>query len=116
MRVEIVTEITSLRSKSFEEASGNQALTNFRTAVCAKESFFHLQDSVDGFQEPSGQAHGTYVGRFVIAFRRLDLSADRNLYFILLQALQEPLKNASSSDALFATMCVTAPATDETHA
>ena len=116
MRVEIVTEITNLRSKPFEEASGNPALTNFRTAVCAKESFFHLQDSVAGFQERSGQAHGTYVGRFVIAFRRLDLSADRNLYFILLQALQEPLKNASSSDALFATMCVTAPVTDATHA
>ncbi len=75
MRVEIVTEITNLRSKPFEEASGNLALTNFRTAVCAKESFFHLQDSVAGFQERSGQSRGTYVGRFVIAFRRLTAPA-----------------------------------------
>ena len=116
MRVEIVTQIANLKSEPFEEAGENQALTNFRTAMCAKESFFHLQDSVAGFQEPSGQAHGAYIGRFMIAFRRLDLSADRNLYFILLQTLQELLKNTSSSDALFATMCVTAPATDEAHA
>ena len=116
MRVDIVAEIANLKSEAFEEASESQALADFRAAVRAKESFFHLQDSVAGFQERSGQARGTYVGRFVIAFHRLDLSADRNLYFILLQTLQKLLKNTSSSDALFATMCVTAPATDEAHA
>jgi len=116
MRVDIVAEIANLKSEAFEEASESQALADFRGAVRAKDSFFHLQESVAGFQERSGQARATYVGRFVIAFRRLDLSADRNLYFILLQALQELLKNTSSSDALFATMCVTAPATDATHA
>ena len=58
--------------------------------------------------------HGAYAGQFVIVFRRLDLSANGSLYSILSQTLQELLKKASSSDALFATLCVTAPATEET--
>ena len=115
MRVETIAEIADLKSEPFEEASENQALADFRAAFRAKDSFYRLQDSVAGFQERSGQARGTYVGRFVIAFYRLDLSADRNLYFLLLRTLQQLLKNTSSSDALFATMCVTAPATDEAH-
>ena len=105
------------QKRGFEEASESQALAGFRAAVRTEGSFFHFTVPVAGFQERSGQkTSGTYVNEFVIAFRRLDLSADRNLYFILLQALQELLKNTSSSDDLFATLCVTAPATDEAHA
>jgi hypothetical protein len=123
MRVEIVAEIASLkdrllpgRSESFEKVSESQVLANFRAAISGKDSFFRLQDSVAGFLGQSGEAHGAYASQFMIAFRRLDLSDDRNLYFILLQTLQELLKKVSSSDALFATMCVTAPATEEAHA
>jgi hypothetical protein len=58
--------------------------------------------------------HGACVGQFVLVFRRLDLSANRSLYSILSRRLQELLKKASSSDALFATLCVTAAATGET--
>jgi len=122
MRVEIVAEIASLkdrflsRSEPFEKASESQVLANFRAAVSGKDSCFWLQDSVAGFPGQSDDVHGAYAGQFVIAFRRLDLSNDRNLYLFLLQTLQELLKEISSSDALFATMCLTAPATEKTHA
>jgi hypothetical protein len=122
MRVEIVAEIASLkdrllgRGEPFEKASESQVLANFRSAVSGKDSFFWLQDCVAGFTGQSDEVHGGYAGQFMIAFRRLDLSSDRNLYFLLLQTLQELLKEISSSDALFATMCLTAPATEKTQA
>jgi len=122
MRVEIVSEIVSLkdrflgRSEPFEKASESQVLANFRAAVSAKDSCFWLQDSIVGFPGQSDEVQGAYAGQFVIAFRRLDLSSDRHLYFLLLQTLQELLKEISFSDALFATMCLTAPATEKTHA
>jgi hypothetical protein len=120
MRVEIVAEVVSLkdrllgRSEPCEKA--REVLANFRAAVSGKDSFFWLQDSVAGFPGQPDEVHGAYVGQFVIAFRRLDLSSDRNLYFLLLQTLQELLKEIISSDALFATMCLTAPATEKAHA
>ncbi len=123
MRVEIVAEIPNLKDRflagrsrePFEEVIESPALAKFRATVRGKDSFFHLQDFVAGFPEPSGQAPGGYVGQFRIAFRRLDLSGDRNLYFMLLQTLRELLQRTSSSDALFATMCVTAPVRDQAH-
>jgi hypothetical protein len=117
MRVEIVGEIASLKDRlpavsgeSFEKASDNRVLANFRAAFSGEVSFFHLQDSIAGFPGQAGEIHGAYVGQFVITFRRLDLNRNRTLYLFLLQALQELLK-AGSSDALFATLCVTATAT-----
>ena len=98
MRVDIVAEIANLKSEAFEEASESQALADFRAAVRAKESFFHLQDSVAGFQERSGQARGTYVGRFVIAFRRLDLSADRGVEGDQMAILQGWLSQLSGDE------------------
>jgi hypothetical protein len=123
MRVEIVSEIASLkgaflpsRSESFQRVSESQVLTNFRAALNGEGSFFRLQDSIAGFPGQSGGMQGACAGQFVIAFRRLDLSGDRSLYSILLQTLQELLNKASSSDALFATLCVTAPATRDGRA
>jgi hypothetical protein len=123
MRVEIVAEIASLkdrfmpgRSGAFEKVSESQVLADFRAAVSGKDSLFWLQDSVAGFPGQSGEVHGAYAGQFVIAFRRLDLSGDLNLYFLLLQTLQGLLKELSSSDALFATICVTPPATEKARA
>ena len=123
MRVEIVAEIASLkqgllpgRGEAFEKGSESQVLADLRAALSGKDSFLQLQDSVAGFPGHSGEAHGAYVGQLMIAFRRLDLNGDRNLYLILLQTLQELLKKTSSSDALFATMCVTAPTTEKAHA
>jgi hypothetical protein len=113
MRVEIVVDIVSLkdrligRSEPFEKANESQALANFRVAVSGKDSFFWLQDFVAGFPGQSDEVHGAYASQFVITFRRLDLRSERNLYFLLLQTLQELLKKISSSDALFATMCQT---------
>jgi hypothetical protein len=115
MRVEIVGEIASIKdrflpgtSEPFEKVSGSQVLANFRAALSDKDSFFQLQDFIVGFPGQSGETHGACVGQFVLVFRRLDLSANRSLYSILSQTLQELLKKASSSDALFATLCVTA--------
>ena len=123
MRVEIVGEIASLkdrllpgRSESSQKVSESQVLAAFRAALSGKDSFFQLQDFVAGFPGKSDEMHGACVGQFVIVFRRLDLSANGNLYSILSQTIQELLKKASSSDALFATLCVTAPATEETPA
>ena len=120
MRVEIVGEIASLKDRlpaasgeSFEKASDNRVLANFRAAFSGEGSFFHLQDSITGFPGQAGEIHGAYVGRFVIAFRRLDLNHNRTLYLFLLQTLQELLEKVGSSDALFATLCVTATATEE---
>ena len=123
MRVEIVGEIASLkdrflpgRSEPLERVSESQVLANFRAALRGKDSFFEVQDFIAGFPGQSGDMHGAYAGQFVIVFRRLDLTANRSLYSILLQTLQELLKKASSSDALFATLCLTAPAKEETRA
>ena len=123
MRVEIVAEIASLEdrflpgsSKRLEKVSENQVLANFRAAVGGKDSFFEVQDFIAGFPGQAGEIHGAYAGQFVIVFRRLDLSANRSLYSVLLQTLQEILKKASSSDALFATLCVTAPAAEQAPA
>jgi hypothetical protein len=122
MRAEIVAEIPNLEDKFLAGVSGpigkvseSQALAGFCAAVRGKDSFFHLQDSIAGFAGPSSKAHGAYIGQFRIAFRRLDLSGDRNLYFTLLKTLHELLERTSASDALFATMCVTAPATDQSN-
>ena len=113
-------EIASLKERlpavsgeSFEKASENQALADFRAALSGEGFFFHLQDSIVGFPGQAGEIRGAYTGQFVITFRRLDLSCNRNLYLFLLQALQELLKMVGSSDALFATLCVTVPATEE---
>jgi hypothetical protein len=120
MRVETVGEIASLkdkflpvRSEPLEKVSESEVLADLRAALGGRNSLFRLQDSIAGFSGQSGEAHGAYAGQFMIAFRRLDLSGDRNLYLLLLQTLQELLKRASSSDALFATMCVASPATEQ---
>jgi hypothetical protein len=123
MRVEIVGEIASLkdrflpsRSGFSQEVSESCPLADFRAALSGRESFFQLQDFIVGFPGQSDERHGAYAGQFVIVFRRLDLSANRSLYSSLLQTLHELLKKASSSDALFATLCLTAPATEESRA
>jgi hypothetical protein len=123
MRVEIVGEIARLkdrfpagRSETFEKVSESQILADFRAALSGKDSFFQLRDFVAGFPGQPGEIHGACAGQFVIVFRRLDLSGNRSLYSLLSQTLQELLKEASSSDALFATLCVTAPATEEARA
>jgi hypothetical protein len=119
MRVEIVGEVASLkagltpgRSQPFRRVSESPVLANFRAALTGKDSFFQLLDFIAGFPGQSGDVHGACIGQFVIVFRRLDLSANRSLYSILAQTLHELLKKAVSSDALFATLCVTPPATD----
>jgi hypothetical protein len=123
MQVEIVNEVANLKnrlrpaqSESSQRLSESQVLSNFRAALSSKDSFFRLQDLVAGFPGQPGELHGACAGQFAIAFRRLDLSADLGLYSILLQTLQEYLKKASSSDALFVTLCVTTPATKEASA
>jgi hypothetical protein len=123
MRVEIVSETVSLkgklqpaRSESSQKVSDNQLLANFRAALSGNDSFFQLQDFIAGFRGQSGEVHGACAGQFVIVFRRLDLSTNRNLYSILSQTVQELLKKAGSSDALFATLCVMTPATEEASA
>jgi hypothetical protein len=120
MRVETVSEIASLkdrllpgRNESSQKLSESQVLANFRAALSGKDSFFQLQNFIAGFSGQSGELYGACAGQFAIVFRRLDLSANRSLYSILSQTLQELLKKASSSDALFATLCVRAP-TEET--
>jgi hypothetical protein len=120
MRAEIVGEIVSLKDRLpavsgefFEKARENRVLANFRAAFSGEVSFFHLQDSIVGFPGQAGEIHGAYAGQFVITFRRLDLNRNRTLYLFLLQALQELLKKVGSSDALFATLCVTATTTEE---
>lgn len=123
MRVEIVGEVVSLKGRllpgageSSPNVSENQALVNFRAALNGKDSFFRLQDFTAGFRGQSGELHGACAGQFVIIFRRLDLSANRGLYSTLLQTVNELLKKVSSSDALFATLCVTPPATEAASA
>jgi hypothetical protein len=123
MRVELVNQIASLKdrllpgiSESSQKVSESLALANFRAALGGKDSFFQLQDFAAGFPGKPAEMHGACAGQFVIVFRRLDLSANHNLYSILSQTLQELLKKTSSSDALFATLCVTAPATEEARA
>jgi len=120
MRVETVGEIASLkdrflpgRSESFRKVGESQALASFRAALTGKDSFLQLQDFIAGFPGQSGDVHGACTGQFVIVFRRLDLSANPTVYSILAQTLQELLKKTSASDALFATLCVTRPATEE---
>jgi hypothetical protein len=119
MRVEIVSEIANLKdrllsggSEPAAKISESHPLAKLRTLLNGKDSFLRLQDSVAGFVGRSGETHGAHAGQLMLTFRRLDLSSDQNLYFILLQTLQEVLKKASSSDALFVTMCVAAPATE----
>jgi hypothetical protein len=123
MRVEIVGEITSLkdrflagRSEFFAGFAGNQVVDNFRAALSGKDSFFQLQDFIVGFPGQSGEFHGACASQFVIVFRRLDLSTNRSLYSVLSQTLLELLGKTSSSDALFARLCVRAPATEEARA
>ena len=123
MRTEIVPEIAGLRERVLRGKDGvlervgeSQALADFRAVLSARESFFRLQDSVAGFLGHSGDAHGAYVGQFVIVFRRLDLSSNLRLYSLLLQTLQELLKQVTSSDALFLTMCVLAPLAEQAPA
>jgi len=123
MQVEIVGEIASLkdrfppgRSKAFEKASESQVLSDFRAALSGRDSSFHVQDSIVGFPGRSGEFQGACVGQFIIVFRRLDLSGNRSLYSMLSQMLQGLLKEKSSSDALFAKLCVTAPATEDARA
>src|ERR1700683_953612 len=119
MRVELVNQIASLKdrllpgiSESSQKVSESLALANFRAALGGKDSFFQLQDFAAGFPGKPAEMHGACAGQFVIVFRRLDLSANHNLYSILSQTLQELLKKTSSSDALFATLCVTGPTTE----
>jgi hypothetical protein len=119
MRVEVVGKIVSLKGRllagkreSSQSVSENQVLANFRAALGGKDSFFQLQDFIAGFPGQR-ELHGAYAGQFIIVFRRLDLSANRGLYSILSETVQELLKKASSSDALFATLSVTAPAKEE---
>jgi hypothetical protein len=115
MKVEIVGEIARLndgfppgRSKALEMGSDSQVLVDFRAALSGRDSFFHLQDSIVVFPGRSGDLHGACVGQFVFVFRRLDLNNDRTLYSMLSQTLQALLKATSSSDALFAKLCVRA--------
>jgi hypothetical protein len=119
MRVEVVNQIASLKdrllpviSESSQKVSESLALANFRAALGGKDSFFQLQDFIAGFPGKPAEMHGACAGQFVIVFRRLDLSDNPSLYSILSQTLQELLKKTSSSDALFATLCVTGPATE----
>jgi hypothetical protein len=123
MQVEIVGEIASLKgrfpqgkSKAFRKASESQVLSDFRAALSERDSFFHLQDSIVGFPGRSGEFQGACVGQFVIVFRRLDLSGNRSLYSMLSETLQGLLTETSSSDALFAKLCVAAPATEDPRA
>jgi hypothetical protein len=123
MRAEVAVEIPSLKDKlvpvssvSSAPANENQIFSNFCAALSGKDSFLRLQDSVAGFPGLPGATHGAYAGQVAIAFRRLDLTTDRKLYLMLLQTLQELLKNAPSSDALFVTLCVAPPATENVNA
>jgi hypothetical protein len=123
MKVQIVDEIDSLKerlsssSEAFEKVSENLlALADFRAALSGRDSFFHLQDSIVGLPGQASESHGACIGQFVIVFRRLDLSGNRSLYSKLSQTLQGLLKATSSSDALFAKLCVTSPATEHAHA
>jgi hypothetical protein len=122
MRVQIVDEIASLKArlgsnsgKAFENVGENLPLAEFRAALTGRDSFFHLQDCVVEFPERSSRSHGACVGEFVIAFRRLDLIGNRSLYSRLSQTLQGLLKATSSSDALFAKLCVLPPSTEESR-
>jgi hypothetical protein len=123
MKVEIVGEIARLndgslpgRSKALEKGSDSQVLVDFRSALSGRDSFFHLQDSIVVFPSRSCDLHGACVGQFVFVFRRLDLNGNRSLYSMLSQTLQALLKATSSSDAMFAKLCVTAPATEDARA
>jgi hypothetical protein len=125
MRVEIVGEIASLkdrllpdRTEPCERVSESQVFADFRATFSGRDSFFQLRDCVAGFPGKSGELHGVCAGQFVLVFRRLDLSANHSLYSILLKTLHELLKKTSSSDALFATLCLTssAPATEVARA
>jgi hypothetical protein len=120
MRVEIVSEITSFKgrfvpgvSDASQRGSESQVLANFRAALSGKESFFRLEDFISKYPGQSAEMGGACAGQFVIVFRRLDLSTNRNLYSVLSQTLQELLTKASSSDALFAMLCVKRSATEE---
>jgi|SRR5579863_4474598 len=123
MKVEVVPEIARLKggfrlggSEICEEGTDIQALADFRAALGGINSFFYLQDSVVAFPGRSGESHGACIGQVVLAFRRLDLNANRSLYSLLSQTLQELLKATSSSDALFAKLCPPAPSTEDAHA
>src|SRR5277367_4749553 len=123
MNVQIVDEITSLKhrfpstGKSLEEANKNLLpLADFRAALGARDSFFLLQDSIVELPERSIESRGSCRGQFVIVFRRLDLIGNRSLYCKLSQTLQGLLKATSSSDALFAKLCVTPLATEDARA
>jgi hypothetical protein len=123
MNVQIVDEITRLKQrlpstrKTFEENNENLLpLADFRAALGARDSFFHLQDSVVVLPERSIESHGSCTGQFVIVFRRLDLLGNRSLYCKLAQTLQGFLKATSSSDALFAKLCVAPQATEGARA
>jgi len=123
MKVEIVPEIARLKdgfalggSKVGEKGSDFKALADFRAALSGSDSFFYLQDSVVAFPQRSGVLHGACTGQVALVFRRLDLNGNRSLYSLLSQTLQELLKATSSSDALFAKLCVTALSTEDVHA
>jgi hypothetical protein len=123
MNVRIVDEVPSLKEKfpssgkTFEEVSQNLLpLADFRAAVNGRDSFFRLQDSIVELPERSLESHGSCIGQFVIVFRRLDLVANRSLYCKLSQTLRDLLKATSSSDALFAKLCVTPAAAEDARA
>jgi hypothetical protein len=123
MKVEVVAEIARLkdgfpqgRGKVCEKGSDIQALADFRAALSGIDSFFYLQDSVVAFSGRPGELHGACVGQVVLVFRRLDLNGNRSLYSLLSQTLQELLKATSSSDALFAKLCLTPPSTEDARA
>src|SRR5271170_4118243 len=122
MKVEIVSEISRLKdgfllgeSNVSEQGADIRALADFRAALNGTDSFFYLQDFVVAHPGRSGESYGACSGEFVLVFRRLDLNGNRTLYSLLSQTLQELLKATSSSDALFAKLCVPAPATEDTN-
>jgi hypothetical protein len=123
MKVEVVAEIPRLKegflpgeSKVSEKGTDIRALADFRAALSGSDSFFYLQDCAVAFPGRSSELHGACSGQFVLVFRRLDLIGNRSLYSLLSQTLQELLKATSSSDALFAKLCVPAPAAKDAHA
>lgn len=113
MRVEVQSEIQSLKSKL--QSSENpppaetQALRGFRAAVDGPDSVFHLDEAMEGNPYQASGLEGTYAGEFVMRFRRLDLNAERKWNFFLLDRMTELLKFTTASDALDVTLCLRPP-------